>query len=155
MRRRQAIKRKVAPDIRYGSVLVTNFINTILKQGKKSLSERIFYDAVEKASQKVGKKPMEVLEKALDNAKPLLETKSRRVGGATYQVPMEVGYERQMSLATRWIVQYARERKGVAMEDALVQEFLDAYNNTGAAIKKRDDTHKMAEANRAFAHYRW
>jgi small subunit ribosomal protein S7 len=155
MRRRQAIKRKQAPDIRFGSVLVTTFINNILKCGKRSVAERIFYSALQKAGAKLSKPPMEVLDKAVNNAKPILETKSRRVGGATYQVPVEVSYERQMSLAARWIIQYARERKGVAMEDALVQEFLDAYNNSGAAIKKRDDTHKMAESNRAFAHYRW
>lgn len=155
MRRRQAVKRKASPDIRYGSVLVSQFINIILRQGKKSLAERIFYNALQKASAKLSKKPMEVLEGALDKAKPILETKSRRVGGATYQVPVEVPYERQMSLATRWIVQFAKERKGVSMEDALVQEMLDAYSGTGAAIKKRDETHKMAESNRAFAHYRW
>ena len=155
MRRRRAIKRKILPDIRFGSVLVTGFITNILKCGKRSLAEKIFYNAIGKASEKIGKPPMEVLEKALDNVKPVLETKSRRVGGATYQVPMEVPYERQMSLATRWIVQYASVRKGVAMEDALLQELVDAYNHTGTAIKKRDDTHKMAEANRAFAHYRW
>lgn len=155
MRRRRALKRKMAPDIRYNNIWVTAFITNILKSGKRSLAERIFYNAVDKASEKLSKPQMEVMDQALNNAKPILETKSRRVGGATYQVPVEVGYERQMSLAIRWIVQYARERKGVAMQDALVQELVDAFNNTGAAIKKRDDTHKMAESNRAFAHYRW
>jgi len=145
----------MAPDIRYNNIWVTAFITNILKSGKRSLAERIFYNAVDKASEKLNKPQMDVMDQALNNAKPILETKSRRVGGATYQVPVEVGYERQMSLAIRWIVQYARERKGVAMQDALVQELVDAFNNTGAAIKKRDDTHKMAESNRAFAHYRW
>ncbi|MBI1883257.1 MAG: 30S ribosomal protein S7 [Chlamydiae bacterium] len=155
MRRRQATKRKIEADIRYNSTVVGRFISTILKCGKKSLAERIFYNALDKAGQKLNKKPIEVLDQALSHVKPVLETKSRRVGGATYQVPVEVSYERQVSLAVRWIVQYAGERKGVAMEDALVQELVDAVNNTGAAIKKRDDTHKMAESNRAFAHYRW
>jgi small subunit ribosomal protein S7 len=155
MRRRQAIKRKQQPDIRFNSILASTFINNILKCGKRSVAEKIFYNALQKAGAKLSKGPMEVLDKAVNNAKPILETKSRRVGGATYQVPVEVSYERQMSLAARWIIQFARERKGVAMEDALVQELLDAFNNTGASIKKRDDTHKMAESNRAFAHYRW
>lgn len=155
MRRRRAFKRPVVPDIRYGSTTVTTFINIILRQGKKSIAEKIFYNALDKAAQKVNLKPMELLEKALDHVKPVLETKSRRVGGATYQVPVEVSSERQVSLAVRWIVQYAQERKGMSMEDALVQELLDAHNNTGSAIKKRQDTHKMAESNRAFAHYRW
>ncbi|MBI1870065.1 MAG: 30S ribosomal protein S7 [Chlamydiae bacterium] len=155
MRRRQATKRKQEPDIRFSSTVVSRFISTLLKCGKKSLAERIFYNAVEKSAQKLGKAPMEVLDQALGNAKPYLETKSRRVGGATYQVPVEVSGDRQVSLAVRWLVQYASERKGIPMEDALVQEIVDAFNNTGAAIKKRDDTHKMAESNRAFAHYRW
>lgn len=155
MRRRQAIKRKSSPDIRYGSTAVTRFINTILRCGKRSLAERIFYNSLTKVSEKVGKSPMEVLEKALNHAKPVIETKSRRVGGATYQVPVEISPERQIALASRWISDFAKDRKGVAMEDALVQELVDAYNNTGGAIKKRDDTHKMAESNRAFAHYRW
>ncbi len=155
MRRRQAIKRKSSPDIRYGSLAVTRFINTILRCGKRSLAERIFYNALSKVSEKVGKPPMDVLEKALNHVKPIIETKSRRVGGATYQVPVEITPERQIALASRWIIDYAKDRKGVAMEDALVQELVDAYNNTGAALKKREDTHKMAESNRAFAHYRW
>ena len=155
MRRRQAIKRKIQPDVRFKSVLIGRFITTILKCGKKNLAQRIFYNALDKASQKLNKGPMDVLDQVINNAKPMLETKSRRVGGATYQVPVEVPYERQVSLVVRWMVGFAQERKGMAMEDALVQELVDAFNNTGSVIKKRDDTHKMAESNRAFSHYRW
>ena len=156
MRRRRAEKRPRTPDARYNSVLVTRLVNTILKCGKKSVAERIVYGAIDKIGEKVKEKtPLEVLEQAIENVKPKLETKSRRVGGANYQVPLEVSSERQASLALRWIVQYASSRKGTAMMQALAAEILDAFNNTGAAVKKREDTHKMAQANRAFAHYRW
>ena len=156
MRRRRAEKRPRVPDARYNSVLVTRLVNTILKCGKKSVAERIVYGAIDKIGEKVKEKtPLEVLEQAIENVKPKLETKSRRVGGANYQVPLDVSSERQTSLALRWIVQYASSRKGTAMMQALATEILDAFNNTGAAVKKREDTHKMAQANRAFAHYRW
>ena len=156
MRRRRAEKRPRVPDARYNSGLVTRLVNTILKCGKKSVAERIVYGAIDKIGEKVKEKtPLEVLEQAIENVKPKLETKSRRVGGANYQVPLEVSSERQASLALRWIVQYASSRKGTAMMQALSAEILDAFNNTGAAVKKREDTHKMAQANRAFAHYRW
>ena len=156
MRRRRAEKRPRVPDARYNSVLVTRLVNTILKCGKKSVAERIVYGAIDKIGEKVKEKtPLEVLEQAIENVKPKLETKSRRVGGANYQVPLDVSSERQTSLALRWIVQYASCRKGTAMMQALAAEILDAFNNTGAAVKKREDTHKMAQANRAFAHYRW
>jgi len=144
------------PDARYNSVLVTRLVNTILKCGKKSVAERIVYGAIDKIGEKVKERtPLEVLEQAIENVKPKLETKSRRVGGANYQVPLDVSAERQTSLALRWIVLYASSRKGTAMMQALATEILDAFNNTGAAVKKREDTHKMAQANRAFAHYRW
>jgi len=156
MRRRRAEKRRRVPDARYHSALVTRLVNTILKCGKKSVAERIVYGAIDKIGEKVKEKtPLEVLEQAIENVKPKLETKSRRVGGANYQVPLDVSSERQTSLALRWIVQYASSRKGTAMMQALAAEVLDAFNNTGAAVKKREDTHKMAQANRAFAHYRW
>ena len=156
MRRRRAEKRPRVPDARYNSVLVTRLVNTILKCGKKSVAERIVYGAIDKIGEKVKEKtPLEVLEQAIENVKPKLETKSRRVGGANYQVPLDVSSERQTSLALRWIVKYASSRKGTAMMQALSAEILDAFNNTGAAVKKREDTHKMAQANRAFAHYRW
>ncbi len=156
MRRRRAEKRPRVPDARYNSVLVTRLINTILKCGKKSVAERIVYGAINKIGEKVKEKtPLEMLQQAIENVKPKLETKSRRVGGANYQVPLEVPHDRQEALALRWIVQYASSRKGTAMTQALAAEILDAFNNTGAAVKKREDMHKMAQANRAFAHYRW
>ena len=156
MRRRRAEKRQRVPDARYHSALVTRLVNTIMKCGKKSVAERIVYGAIDKIGEKVKEKtPLEMLEQASENVKPKLETKSRRVGGANYQVPLEVPPERQEALALRWIVHFASSRKGTAMMQALAAEILDAYNNAGAAVKKREDTHKMAQANRAFAHYRW
>jgi small subunit ribosomal protein S7 len=156
MRRRRAEKRQRVPDARYHSTLVTRLVNSILKCGKKSVAERIVYGAIDKIGEKVKEKtPLEMLEQAIENVKPKLETKSRRVGGANYQVPLEVPPERQEALALRWIVHSASSRKGTAMMQALAAEILDAYNNTGTAVKKREDTHKMAQANRAFAHYRW
>ena len=156
MRRRRAEKRERIADMRYGSPLVTRLINFLMRAGKKSVAERIVYGAFDLIGQKAnGKPPADVLNTAVENVRPKLEVKSRRVGGANYQVPVEVSPERQEALALRWIVQYAQTRKGVAMKEALAAELLDAANNTGAAVKKREDTHKMAQANRAFAHYRW
>lgn len=155
-RRHRADKRQVVPDARYKSPLVAHLVNVIMKDGKKNLAQRIVYGAFEKVSEKLEKgDPVDLLLGALENARPRLEVKSRRVGGATYQVPMEVPHERQVSLALRWLVDYADGRKAMPMRDALSAEILDAYNNTGNAVKKRDDMHKMAQANRAFAHYRW
>ncbi len=148
-------KREVAPDPVYGSVLVTKFIAKIMYQGKKSVAESIFYGAMDIMKEKSGDDPLKLFQKALDNVKPVLEVKSRRVGGATYQVPVEVRPERRLSLAIRWIIDYSRERGEKSMRGNLAAELLDAANNRGSSIKKREDTHKMAEANKAFAHYRW
>ena len=155
MRRRRAEKRIVLPDPKYKNVLVTRFINCIMTQGKKSKAEGIVYRAFEILAQKTGKPAIEVFQKALDNARPLLEIKPRRIGGATYQVPIEVRPERGVSIVMRWIRNFARVKKGKPMEIKLADELLEAYNNQGSAVKKREDTHKMAEANKAFAHYRW
>jgi small subunit ribosomal protein S7 len=155
-RRHRAKKRETVPDIRYNSPLVAHLINVIMERGKKSLSQRIVYGAFEKVSEKLGKgDPVDLLIGALENARPRLEVKSRRVGGATYQVPVEISFERQESLALRWILAAASARKGQGMADALAAEIVDAYNNTGTVVKKKEDTHKMAQANRAFAHLRW
>jgi small subunit ribosomal protein S7 len=155
-RRHRAEKRKAIPDIRYSSPLVAHLINVIMERGKKSLAQRIVYGAFERVSEKLGKgDPVDLMIGALENARPRLEVKSRRVGGATYQVPVEISYERQESLALRWIVTAATDRKGMPMPDALAAEIVDAYNNTGSVVKKKEDTHKMAQANRAFAHLRW
>ena len=155
-RRRRVIKRTEKLDARYGSPLVAQLINTIMRSGKKSIAERIVYQAIEKSRQGSDVvDPLETLHKAIDNVKPRLETKSRRVGGATYQVPMEVPARRQVALAMRWIVGYAGNRKGTPMMQALANELRDAAAGQGQAIKKRDDTHKMAQANRAFAHFRF
>ncbi len=155
-RRHRATKRKVNPDVRYNSPLVAHLVNVVMQDGKKNLAERIVYGAFEKVSEKLEKgDPVDLLIGALENARPRLEVKSRRVGGATYQVPVEISYERQESLALRWIVTAASSRKGITMRDALANEIIDAYNNTGGVVKKKEDTHKMAQANRAFAHLRW
>jgi small subunit ribosomal protein S7 len=155
-RRHRAEKRVATPDIRYNSTLVAHLINVIMKSGKKSIAQRIVYGAFEKVSEKLQKgDPVDLLIGALENARPRLEVKSRRVGGATYQVPVEISYERQESLALRWIVDAAGSRKGTPMGEALAAELVDAYNNTGNVVKKKEDTHKMAQANRAFAHLRW
>lgn len=155
-RRRRVIKRVEKTDARYGSPLVAKLISTVMKRGKKSLAERIVYAAIEKSREGSDVvDPLETLHKAVDNVKPRLETKSRRVGGATYQVPMEVPPRRQVALAMRWIVGYALGRKGVTTTAALANELKDAAAGQGSAIKKRDDTHKMAQANRAFAHFRF
>jgi len=154
-RRRRAEKRPVAPDVRYSSELVARMINTLMERGKKSVAQRIVYGALEQIGKKVAGDPLEALQRAIDHVRPQLEVKSRRVGGATYQVPVEVSPDRQVTLALRWLRDFARARKGQPMQRALANEILDAYNNQGAAVKKRDDTHKMAQANKAFAHYRW
>ena len=155
MRRRRAVKRQVQPDPKYNSLIVTKLVNMVMKKGKKSVAETIVYSALATLEQKTSKAPLEVFKKALDNARPLMEVKPRRVGGATYQVPIEVRPERGTMIALRWIRNYAQARKGGPMEERLAQELLDAYKGEGAAIKKKDDTHKMAESNKAFAHYRW
>jgi small subunit ribosomal protein S7 len=154
-RRREVPKREVLPDSVYNSELVTKFVNKVMERGKKSVAEGIFYGAMESIREKTGEDPMKVFKKALDNVKPILETKSRRVGGSTYQVPMEVSQSRRTSLAIRWMVSYARTRGEKTMLEKLAGEVLDAANNRGGAVKKKEDVHRMAEANRAFAHYRW
>jgi small subunit ribosomal protein S7 len=148
-------KREIAPDPVYGSVLVSKFISKIMLDGKKSVAESIFYGAMDVVKEKAGEDPLKVFQKALENVKPVLEVKSRRVGGATYQVPVEVRPERRLSLAVRWIIDYSRARSEKTMMESLAGEILDAANSRGSSIKKREDTHKMAEANKAFAHYRW
>jgi small subunit ribosomal protein S7 len=154
-RRGQQVKRVPAPDVKYNSVMVSKLINKIMERGKKSTAEQILYGALDIIEQKEGKPPISVLELALKNASPLLMVKPRRVGGATYQVPVEVEPERGAAIAVRWILTAARSRKGTPMAERLAAELLDASKEQGATIKKREDTHKMAEANRAFAHYRW
>ena len=156
MRRRRAETHEFAPDASYGSVLVTHLTNIIMNRGKKSTAQRTVYGALDQIKEQTeGQNPIEVFQQALENIKPKVEVKSRRVGGATYQVPVEVVPTRQTSLALRWIVDYSRGRKGASMQRALALEILDAFKNQGNAVKKRDDTHKMAAANKAFAHYRW
>ncbi len=156
MRRRRAEKRQITPDVRYNSELVSRLITTLMERGKKSLAQRIVYGAFDIIADKRKElNPLEVYLQALENAKPRLEVKSRRVGGATYQVPVEVEPARQIAVGLRWIRDYASGRKGQPMMQALAAELLDCYDNTGNVVKKRDDTHKMAAANRAFAHYRW
>jgi small subunit ribosomal protein S7 len=154
-RRNRPPKREIAPDIKYNSVLVSRFINKLMRSGKKSTAQRIFYDALDIVETRAKRPGLEVFEQAVRNATPILEVKPRRVGGATYQVPVEVRPERKSSLAIRWLIQSARNRPGKSMSEKLANELLDAANNTGATVKKREDTHRMAEANRAFAHYRW
>ena len=155
-RRRRATHRPTVPDVRYNSALVTHLINVIMKSGKRTLAERIVYGAFERVSEKLQKgDPVDLLMGAMENARPKLEVKSRRVGGATYQVPVEISFERQESLALRWIVDAATGRKGVPMSEAIASEIIDAYNNTGSVVKKKEEMHKMAQANRAFAHLRW
>ncbi|MDS1030414.1 30S ribosomal protein S7 [Bacillota bacterium LX-D] len=148
-------KRDVLPDPIYGSKVLTKFINQIMLDGKKGTAESICYGALDMIQEKTGKDPIEVFEQALKNVMPVLEVKARRVGGANYQVPIEVRPERRQTLAIRWLVNYARQRGGKSMQEKLASELMDAANNTGASVKKREDTHKMAEANKAFAHYRW
>ncbi len=154
-RRREVPKREVLPDPLYQSQLVTKFIASVMKCGKKSTAEGIFYGAMKQIETKTQDDPLKTFKKALENVKPVLEVKSRRVGGSTYQVPVEVKPNRRMSLAIRWIINYSQARGEKTMQDKLAGELLDAANNRGNSVKKREDTHKMAEANKAFAHYRW
>jgi len=154
-RRRVAKKREILPDPKYQDVLVAKCINMIMRRGKKSLAERILYKAFEIIEKKTGEDPLPIFKRAIDNVKPVLEVKSRRVGGATYQIPVEVRPDRRITLSLRWIINSARERPERTMQERLANELLDAYRETGNAIKKKEDTHKMAEANKAFAHYRW
>ncbi len=156
MRRRKAVKRELTPDVKYNSELVARLISTIMERGKKSTAQRIVYGAFDViASKKKDMDPLEVFLQALENVKPKLEVKSRRVGGATYQVPIEVSNDRQVALALRWIKTFSQGRKGKSMQDSLSAEILEAFENTGASVKKKEDTLKMAQANKAFAHYRW
>ncbi len=155
-RRKVSSRRPIDPDPKFNSLLVSKFTNGLMERGKKSLAHRIFYDAMEIVENKVDDAdPLTVFEEAMENVRPKVEVKSRRVGGATYQVPMEVRQTRRNALAIRWIIGFAKSRSGRSMSEKLAAEFIDAYNNRGASVKKRDDTHRMAEANKAFAHYRW
>lgn len=155
MRKRRAVKRDVLPDPIYKSKVVTKLINRIMLDGKKGVAEKILYEAFDKVKEKTGEDPVKVFEKALENIKPQLEVKSKRVGGSNYQVPVEVSETRSQTLGLRWLVNYARLRGGHTMAQNLADEIVDASNGTGNAVKKREDTHRMAEANKAFAHYRW
>lgn len=155
MRKRQATKRDVLADPIYNSKVVTKLVNHIMKDGKKGTAQKIIYNAFDIVKEKTGEEAMVVFERAMNNIKPSLEVKSRRVGGANYQVPVEVKADRAQALAFRWLAQYARLRNGHSMAENLANEIIDAANGTGASVKKKDDTHKMAEANKAFAHYRW
>ena len=154
-RRREVPKRDILPDPKFGSVDVSKFVNAVMQSGKKSVAERIVYGALEGVAEKSGQDALTVLKRAMDNIRPSLEVRSRRVGGATYQVPVEVKPGRATTLALRWLVDYARDRREKTMTERLMNEILDASNGLGAAVKRREDTHRMAESNRAFAHYRW
>ena len=154
-RRRRAEKRDVLPDSQFNDKVVTKFINGLMKDGKKSLAEKIFYTALKEIAEETQEEGIEVFRRAMENVRPQLEVRSRRIGGATYQVPVEVRKERQQALAIRWIVKYTRERKEYGMVNKLKKELIAAANNEGGSVKKKDDTDKMAEANRAFAHYKW
>ncbi|RMG09873.1 MAG: 30S ribosomal protein S7 [Acidobacteria bacterium] len=154
-RRKVVRRREVLPDPIYNSTMVTKFINCMMWDGKRSLSERIFYGAMKKIAEKTGEDPMKIFKRAIENVSPVLEVKSRRIGGATYQVPVEVNEYRRNALAIRWLIHSARDRNEKTMEDRLVAELLDAMNGRGGAVKKKEDVHRMAEANRAFAHYRF
>ena len=155
-RRRQATKKPLAEDAKYHSPLVTRLVNTVMISGKKSVAQRIVYGAFDQLAEKnPAASPLEILQRAVDNAKPRLEVKARRVGGATYQVPLEVTVDRQLALAMRWLVDFADARKGIPMKEALAAEIMEAFQGQGNAIRKRDDVHKMAQANKAFAHFRW
>ena len=154
-RKREVAKREILPDPKYHSLLVAKFVNSLMRKGKKSTAESILYRALDIIGQKSEDEPLKVFERAVDNVKPVIEVKSRRVGGSTYQVPVEVSSDRQQSLAIRWLITFAAGRHEKTMMEKLAGEFLDAANNRGGAIKKREDTHRMADANKAFAHYRW
>jgi small subunit ribosomal protein S7 len=154
-RRKIVEKREIQPDPKFNSVMVTKFINSLMKHGKKAVAENIFYDMLDIVEDRTKQDAMKIFKKAVENTKPLLEVKSRRVGGATYQVPIEVAQDRRLALSFRWLITYSRSRSEKSMAEKLANEVIDAANNRGASIKKREDTHKMAEANKAFAHYRW
>ena len=154
-RRAKVVKREILPDMKYGSRTITMFVNKVMERGKKSTAERIMYDALERIEQTTRRNPMDTFEQALRNATPTIEEKPRRVGGATYQVPVDIRAERRMALAIRWLLRSARSRGGRSMAERLAAELMDAAQGQGATIKKKDDTHRMAEANRAFVHYRW
>ena len=155
MRRRRPVKREVLPDPKYGSKLISKFANCMMLDGKKGISETILYSAMEIIETKTQKNPIEVFVQALENVKPMVEVKSRRVGGATYQVPVEIRPERRQALGIRWIINYSRNRSEKTMFQRLAGELMDAFNNTGASVKKKEDTHKMADANKAFAHFKF
>lgn len=154
-RKGPVVKRQVIPDAVYGSATVARFVSKLMMCGKRSVAEGIFYDSMDQISQKTGKEPIKVFQQAIDNVMPLVEVRPRRVGGATYQVPVEVRADRRLSLAMRWLINYSRKRPGKSMKEKLTAELIDAAQGVGASVKKREDTHKMAEANKAFAHYRW
>ncbi len=154
-RRREVTKREILPDPKFKNTLVAKFVNNIMRRGKKSVAERILYGALDLIQERAKEDPLKLFEKSVSNVKPVIEVKSRRVGGATYQVPTEVRPERRTALAIRWLISYAKERSEKSMEEKLAAELIDAANNRGGAVKKREDVHKMAEANKAFAHYRW
>lgn len=154
-RKREVVHREILPDPKHHSPLVAKFVNSLMRQGKKSTAESILYRSLDLIAKKTEEEPIKVFEKAIENVKPVIEVKSRRVGGSTYQVPVEVRSGRRLSLSIRWVINYAKARSEKTMEGKLAGELLDASNNRGSAIKKKEDTHKMAEANKAFAHYRW
>jgi small subunit ribosomal protein S7 len=155
MRKKRAIRRRVTPDPKFGDELISRFVNSVLKDGKKNIARNIVYSALDQIGQKTEKNPLEVFKKAVDNASPLIEVRARRVGGATYQVPTEVRLERRTALAIRWLITYAQERSDKSMSQKLAAELLAASTGEGGAVKKKDDVHRMAEANKAFAHFRW
>jgi small subunit ribosomal protein S7 len=154
-RKREVRKRQITPDPKYHDVLIAKFINGLMRRGKKSVAQQVFYGSLDLIKEKIHSDPLKTFKQAMDNVKPLIEVKPRRVGGATYQVPVEVRPERKTALSIRWIIDYAKARPEKSMQEKLSAELMDAANNRGAAIKKKEDTHKMAEANKAFAHYRW
>lgn len=155
-RRRRAIRRDMPSDAKYGSPLVTRLVNVVMRDGKKTIAEKVVYGAFDKLAERVpSTNPLDVLQRAVDNAKPRLEVKARRVGGATYQVPMEVTSDRQNALALRWLVKFASAKRGVALEKALANEIMDAFQGQGSSIQRRDEVHRMAQSNKAFAHFRW
>lgn len=154
-RRAKVVSRELEPDPKYGSVLVSRFVNKLMERGKKGTAERIIYSAFEVVESRTGRDPLEVFQQAIQNSTPVIEVKPRRVGGATYQVPIQIEGNRRLSLAMRWLLASARARSGRSMSEKLANEIMDAYNNTGATIKRREDTHRMAEANKAFSHYKW
>jgi small subunit ribosomal protein S7 len=155
MRKKRAIRRRVTPDPKFGDELISRFVNSVLQDGKKNIARSIVYSALEQIGQKTDKNPLDIFKKAVDNASPLIEVRARRVGGATYQVPTEVRLERRTALAIRWLINYAQERSDKSMSQKLAAELLAASTGEGGAVKKKDDVHRMAEANKAFAHFRW